>query len=362
MKQNQAKQFNNYNERSDAMITTSEAMQRLQRAKRSNRAKPIPEGGLLQSKYWADVLRAEGKNVWQVKKRAKPSSSSEAERSAEPGFSRAENVIYCTNYRLPLVGRYGYVPRAYSLGVDSVEETIEKVKSKSLGWLRLDIKSQKLVDDLKKKYILKKSPHNMQPKQNFIVDIDLSEEELLARMKSKTRYNIRLAKRKGVEILVTREQKYIDKFIDLVEQTAKRKGVDFHQREHYERMLKVIPEDILQLYVAKYEGEVIASNIISFYRGVATYLHGATSDKHRNVMAPFLLQWQAMLDAKEREIKYYDFGGIFPESNDSGQQGITRFKLGFSPKTKPFKTVGSYDVVLNKRRYWLYRFLQKIKK
>ncbi len=341
MKQNQAKRFNNYNERSDATITTSEAMQRLQRAKRSNRAKPIPEGGLLQSKYWADVLRAEGKDVWQIK-----------------GINKE---AYCTNYRLPLVGGYGYVPRAYNLGVENMEGIIKKVKSKSLGWLRLDIKSQKLVDDLKKKYIVKKAPHDMQPKQNFITDINLPEEELLARIKSKTRYKIRLAKRKGVKILVTREQKYIDKFIDLVEQTAKRKGVFFHQREHYEQMFKNIPENILKLYVAEYDGEVVASNIISFYGGMATYLHGATSDKHRNVMAPFLLQWQAILDAKKQGIKYYDFGGIFPESDDSGQQGITRFKLGFSPRTKPFKTAGSYDVVLNKWKYWLYRFLQKIK-
>jgi lipid II:glycine glycyltransferase (peptidoglycan interpeptide bridge formation enzyme) len=202
----------------------------------------------------------------------------------------------------------------------------------------------------------------MQPKQNFIIDIDLTEDELLAGMKSKTRYNVRLAKRKGVEILVTRDQKYIDKFIDLVEQTAQRKGVSFHQREHYLQMFQNIPEDVLKLYVAEYEGEVIAANIISFYGEVATYLHGATSDQSRNVMAPFLLQWQAILDAKKQEIKHYDFGGIFPESSKGGQQGITRFKLGFSPKTKPFQTAGSHDIILNKSKYWMYRFLQRVKK
>ena len=237
----------------------------------------------------------------------------------------------------------------------------------------------------------------MQPKQNFIVDIDLSEEELLVGMKSKTRYNIRLAKRKGVEILVTREQKYIDKFIELVGQTAKRKGVAFHEREHYQKMFEKISEDVLQLYVAEYEGEVIAANIVSFYGGVVTYLHGATSDKYRNVMAPFLLQWQAILDAKKRGLKYYDFGGIeavetghtpvksqksshFAEATRDKKvksqlgveecelipapgklQGITKFKLGFSPKTQPFRTAGSYDIILNKPKYWLYRFLQRVK-
>ncbi len=346
----QAKQFNDYNERSDGTRRSRShkasadptRRQPIQRAKRSNKVKPLPEGGLLQSEYWADVLHAEGKDVWQIK--------------------NINKEVYCTNYKLPLVGKYGYLSRAYNLGAEDIKSVVEEVESKSLGWLRLDIKSSELVEDLKRKYTLRKAPHNMQPKQNFIVGIDLSKEELLARMKSKTRYNVRLAQKRGVKIIVSRDKKYIDKFIDLVEQTAKRKGVSFHQREHYEQMFKAIPEDILKLYVAKYEGEVIATNIISFYRGMATYLHGATSNNHRNAMAPFLLQWQAMLDAKERGINYYDLGGVFPESNEGGQQGITRFKIGFSPKTKPFKTVGSYDIVLNKWKYWLYRLLQKIKR
>ncbi len=330
--------------------------------KNNNQNKALPEGGLLQSKYWTAVLRAEGKEVWQVEKRVNPGLSSKTERNAKPGFSRVENVVYCTNYKLPLVGKYGYIPRAYNLNTENIKEIVKKAKSKSLGWLRLDIKSLELVEDLKRKYILRKAPHDMQPKQNFIINIDLPDDKLLANMKSKTRYNVRLAQRRGVKIIVSRDKKYIDKFIDLVEQTAKRKGISFHDGEHYQQMFKNIPEDVLQLYVAEYGGEVVATNIVSFYGGAATYLHGATSDNHRNVMAPFLLQWQAILDAKERGIKYYDFGGIFPESNDSGQQGITRFKIGFSPETKPFETVGSYDIIFNKQKYWLYRLLQKIKK
>ncbi len=304
--------------------------------------KVLPEGNLLQSKYWTAVLHAEGKDVWQVE--------------------TVDKEVCCTNYKLPLVGEYAYCPRAYNLEKEDFKKIIKQAKDKDLGWVRLDIQNKELIEELNKKYSIQTAPHNMQPKQNFIIDIDLMEEELLTEMKSKARYNVRLAKKKGVEILVTREQKYVDKFVELVEQTAQRKGVSFHEREHYLQMFKNIPEDALQLYVAKYEGEVIAANIISFYGGVATYLHGATSDQYRNVMAPFLLQWQAILDAKKQEIKHYDFGGIFPESKKGGQQGITRFKLGFSPKTKPFQTAGSYDIILNKPKYWAYRFLQKIKR
>jgi lipid II:glycine glycyltransferase (peptidoglycan interpeptide bridge formation enzyme) len=338
----QVKQLNNYNNQNNLTSTV------------------IPEGGLLQSKYWADVLRAEKKEVVEI--------------------GGDENKIFGVINKLPVVGKYLYVARlsdkqeskaqkeVQSRGgakkknsKKTYQEIITKAKEYNCFCVRIDLESEKIVEEFTKKYSIQKAPHNMQPKENFIIDIGLSEEELLAGMKSKTRYNIRLAKKKGVKILVSREQKYIDEFINLVDQTAKRKGVSFHQREHYQQMFQNIPEDILQLYVAKYEGEVVAVNIISFYGGVATYLHGATSDKHRNVMAPFLLQWQAILDAKKREIKHYDFGGIFTESADSGKQGITRFKLGFSPKTQPYQTAGSYDIVLNKLKYWMYRILQKMR-
>jgi lipid II:glycine glycyltransferase (peptidoglycan interpeptide bridge formation enzyme) len=201
----------------------------------------------------------------------------------------------------------------------------------------------------------------MQPKENFIIDITLSNDELLSQMKSKTRYNMRLAKKRGVEIITTREKKYIDIFCDLVEQTAKRKNVSFHNRQHYYMMFQNIEEEAMQLYVAKYKDEIIATNIISFYNGTATYLHGATSDKYRNVMAPFLLQWQAILDAKQKGCKWYDFGGVFSDTEDDGKRGITRFKKSFSPKTKVFKTGGSYDIILSELKYKTYKILQKIK-
>ncbi len=318
------KQFNNHNNQNNPTNTA------------------IPEGGLLQSKYWADVLRAEGKEIVEIENN--------------------ENKIFGVINKLPIVGKYLYVARASRvLSIENQNQTIRTAGKKNCFCVRIDLEDEKTLQEISKKYSIQKAPHNMQPKENFIIDIALSEEELLARMKSKTRYNIRLAKRKGVEILVTREQKYIDKFIDLVEQTAKRKGISFHDKEHYQQMFQNIPEDILQLYVAKYKGEVVAVNIISFYGGIATYLHGATADKFRNVMAPFLLQWQAILDAKKRGIKYYDFGGVFTESVDAGKRGITRFKLGFSPKTQPYQTAGSYDIVLNKPKYWMYKILQKMK-
>lgn len=297
-----------------------------------------PEGGLLQSKEWNCVLRAEGQNIITV--------------------SCGDTNIFGVEQTLPIVGTYIYFPRINQVTDDFIENTVRL----KYAWIRVDICNRR---DLRKLQVCDKkivqAPHNMQPKENLIIDIAKDESVLLAQMKSKTRYNIRLAQKKGVKVFTSRDKKYVDIFCDLVEKTAKRKGVSFHNREHYHQMFQKIPENMMQLYIAQYDGENIAANITSFYGDTATYLHGATSDQQRNVMAPFLLQWRAMLDATEKGCQWYDFGGIFSDSTDEGKKGITRFKKGFAPKEAFFVTQGSYDIILSQTKYKIYRAIQKMK-
>ena len=133
-------------------------------------------------------------------------------------------------------------------------------------------------------------------------------------------------------------------------------------------MLETISIDILKLYVAKYNGKVIAANLVVFYGETCTYLHGASDDEYRNVMAPYLLQWQQIRDAKKMGCKKYDFGGVKTgrkkneeRSKKNSWEGITRFKLGFSPNTKPVEFPGCYDIIVSPVRYFMYRVMQKIK-
>ena len=231
----------------------------------------------------------------------------------------------------------------------------------------------------------------MQPRQIFVIDISKPEEELLAQMKAKTRYNIKLSQRKNVACIMYHVSsdgfnRAMNSFIELVKITSERNKIKSHPENYYRKMLEIIPEKNLKLYTAEYQGKIIAANLISFYGDTATYLHGASDNKYRNVMAPFLLQWQAIKDAKEAGCKKYDLGGIstnyevstnyeqYETTNKNKLQttnyklqatkwaGITRFKLGFSPKTKPVEFPGSYDIVIIPWRYWAYRKIQKIKR
>lgn len=297
-----------------------------------------PEGGLLQSEEWSMALKSEGKNI--------------------VSFDDGDEKMYGVQMNIPLIGKYVYLPR----GKKIKSHIFKQLEGEKYSWIRVDVEGE---DDLSviRDYgkVVVKAPHNIQSRQNFIIDITKPSDELLAQMKSKTRYNIRLSEKKDVSIVCSKEQKYIDHFFDLVGATEKRKNVSFHSKEHYEKIIESLSDEQVELFSAEYGGEIIASNLVTFHRGVATYLHGATSDSHRNIMAPFLLQWKIIEEAKRRGCDWYDFGGVFPDASDSGKKGITRFKLGFAPKEKIYTTKGSYDIVLIPWKYKLYRFLQKIR-
>ncbi len=288
-------------------------------------------------------------------------------------------------YKLPPVGNYLYVPRgplmsdecAGSVVKRGMRELIFLAQKRKSGWIRIEPTNEKKLKIIKKNIDFQtvKAPHDMQPRQIFVLDISKEEDVLQREMKAKTRYNIRLAEKKGV---VCRSydsgsknfQEKMDKFLDLVEMTAKRKGVKFHRRQYYKQMAKMVPQENFKLYSAEYRGEVLTSNLIIFYGKVATYLHGASADKYKNVMAPFLLQWKIIGDAKKMGFSHYDLGGVKVVKTKSGKyeiasgnwQGISRFKLGFSQTAVPIEFPGSYDIILNKRKYLMYRLLQKFRK
>jgi lipid II:glycine glycyltransferase (peptidoglycan interpeptide bridge formation enzyme) len=207
----------------------------------------------------------------------------------------------------------------------------------------------------------------MQPREIFVIDITKSEEELLAQMKPKTRYNIRLAEKHGVRVFATREKKYQQAFFDLIEATARRKEISPHPKNYYATFFDAFPPEMCQLFVAEYQGRVLVANIFIMYQGRAIYLHGGSSSEQRDVMAPFLLQWEQIKYAKEHGCTEYDFGGVrtlatsyqIPTTNSWG--GITRFKLGFSPSTTPTIFPGSYDMILDPVAYRFYNLIRRSK-
>ena len=349
-------------------------------------------------------------------------------------------------HELPVVGRYLYCPRGPVVELETqsvkremqntkllvqnmergIRDLIELAKKEKAGWIRIEPENEEMLEIIRNdveingnKLKIVRAPHDMQPKEIFVVDISKAAETLLGEMKSKTRYNIKLAQKRGVVVHETwnmqhkiqdtrynnqansneqisnnqtnQDTKYLstgqagkirntnlEAFLKLTKEMAQRHGITAHPEDYYRKMIEMLPSEMLRIYVAQFEDKIIAANLVLFFGKTATYLHGASGNEHRSVMAPFLLQWQAMLDAKERGFERYDFGGVkivehrdltptlsFQRRGSKGEvntwEGITTFKLGFSPNTTPVEFPGSYDIVVNPRKYAMYRGLQRAK-
>lgn len=318
--------------------------------------KNSPVGEFLQSRNWLKFQASVGRKVFCI----------------ESEFFLA-NII---EHSLPIAGRYFYIPRGPIFNQNQIfKDTISKktqeliglARENGVGWIRIEPETKEILDVIREsmRCNIVKAPHDMQPKEIFVVDIAKSEEELLAMMKSKTRYNIRLAEKKDITIIDAEggeRSEYLDEFLRLTGIMAKRNGIVAHPESYYQKMLEIIPGDILKLYVAQYQGKIIAANLVVFFENRCIYLHGASDDEYRNVMAPYLLQWRQIADAKKAGFVKYDFGGVkIDVLGGKSWEGVTKFKTGFSPKTKATIFPGSYDIIIDRKRYWTYRILQKMK-
>lgn len=220
---------------------------------------------------------------------------------------------------------------------------------------------------------LKKNKVDIQPPDSTLVSLEGTEDEILARMHQKWRYNIRLSERKGVII-----KKYngdsaeisskIDKFYELTKETNARDGNASHAKSYYRDLIlssakqlkegKDVPE--VNLYIAEHEGDEIASIVTLFSKTESVYLYGASSNSKRNLMPNHLLQWTAMKDAKAYGSKYYDMYGMPPEGKDENHpmHGLYMFKANFGGKN--IHRTGSWDVPL-KAVYYGYSWAEKLR-
>ena len=207
---------------------------------------------------------------------------------------------------------------------------------------------------------LETSPHNIQPPRTIIVDIQGSEEDILSRMKQKTRYNIRLAEKKGVTV---RPWADLQAFHNMMLTTGGRDGFGVHSLEYYQRAYDLLhPKGECEILVAEYGGKPLAALFVACHGNRAYYLYGASTDEERNRMPAYLLQWEAMKWAKARGCKEYDLWGVPDEEETAleanfekrqdGLWGVYRFKRGFGGQLK--RAVQAMDRVYNPLLYRAY--------
>jgi peptidoglycan pentaglycine glycine transferase (the first glycine) len=195
------------------------------------------------------------------------------------------------------------------------------------------------------------------PQTSLILDLTQSESDMLAQMKPKGRYNIRLAEKHGITVKPSDD---IGAFYDILTKTGNRDGFGIHPKSYYENMLKALGNKA-QLLLAEYQNKVIAGGIFVYLDEWGIYYYGASDTEFRNLMAPYLIQWSAITEAKKRGCKYYDFLGIAPENaTNHPWAGVTDFKKKFGGAVLEYPV--AKDMVLRKFWYALYGFYRLIRR
>jgi lipid II:glycine glycyltransferase (peptidoglycan interpeptide bridge formation enzyme) len=209
------------------------------------------------------------------------------------------------------------------------------------------------------------SPHNIQPPRTIEVSLTGSQDDILARMKQKCRYNIRLAEKKGVSIRAWND---LEGFHQLMQVTGGRDGFGVHSLDYYRKAYDLFHSaGRAELLLAEFEGKPLAALMVFANGSRSWYLYGASNDEERNRMPTYLLQWEALKWAKSRGCSTYDLWGVPDvdegvleaqfETRQDGLWGVYRFKRGFGGQV--MRAAQAFDRVYNP---WLYRlYLWRVK-
>ncbi len=313
------------------------------------------EANFLQSWYWGEFHRKLGKDV------------------VRRGFYRDKQLV---GAMLSIVenakrGRYLTVPGGPIIDWEDellVDAAFVEMKREALEMdcVFVRIRPQLVTDDSVKKkfrqYGCKDSPMHLHAELSNILDITKSEEELSAQMRKTTRYEIRKAQNLSIMIEKSKDEKSIKAFYDLQIETAKRqKFVPFSFSFFREQFKVFFESDRGLLYTALYDGKVLAQAFIIFYGAEAVYHYGASTDEGRKYPGAYLLQWEAIKEAKRRGMRRYNFWGVAPlEAKDHRFYGVSVFKRGFGGQDVSY--LHAQDLVIDKFRYLINYLVEMVRK
>lgn len=256
-----------------------------------------------------------------------------------------------------------------------IDDTFSISPFKATSFLRiepLDTASKENLDRFAKKNNLRLEPtFAIQPRQTSVVDLTLSYDEIIANLKSKHRYNIRVAQKHEieVEIVSTQVSESFDRFWTLLTETADRHDFRTHTKEYYRQTIEELEkDDMVHILFAKKGPTDLATLLLISYKGVATYLHGGSTQAHKEMMAPYLLHAKTIEYAQKLQCTSYDLWGTDLQWNrekeqwqtkDGPSSGTSRFKLGFNGTIVQYP--GAFDLILKPFWYTLYKTIRNLR-
>lgn len=277
-------------------------------------------------------------------------------------------VYQVTWHRIPKTNFFiGYCPKSAIPSRDVLTKLMEIGIQKGAIFIKFEPNEKHGVSELHKIGEISKefnfvSGKPLFTKYSFHLDISKPEEELLRQMHQKTRYNMRLAQKKGVKIVEDNTIGGFEEYWRLTEETTKRQGFYSHTKNYHQKMWqKMVLGGNGHLLKAVYKGRVLTTWVVFELNGVLYYPYGASSNEYREVMANNLMMWETIRLGKKLGCKTFDmWGSMGPDPDISDPwYGFHRFKQGYGGELVEF--VGSYDLVVRPGLYAVYNQADKLR-
>ncbi len=300
----------------------------------------------LQSYEWGEAKKSIGNKIIRIS-------------DSNTNYLMTIHNIPHTSYKI------GYIPRSPMLSEGLISYLIDYCQRHKIIYIKIEpyIKlseaDSKIYDSYQGKII--KSPHPLFPEWTNILDITISEEELLKKMKPKTRYNINLAIRKGVVVREESGEKGFAIFSKLYFETCERQKYYGHSEEYHRKVWEALKNSIAHIIIAYFNNEPLAAyELFHFGKGIY-YPYGGTSETHRNLMGANLIMWEAIRLGKRLGAEYFDMWGSLAPSYDTNHDwsGFTKFKEGYGGNFTHL--IGSYDIIADRLLYNSMNFLHRIR-
>ena len=277
---------------------------------------------------------------------------------------KLQKAMTVTFHKLPFVNyTIGYFPKGLTPNeeqMSTLQQLAEKHRAiciklepavlKDLDQLHDDHPSVKFL----KKYQIEEGRSLFTP-FTFHLNLNLSEEELMNKMTSKTRYNTRLAMKKGVKVVEDSSEQGLEDYIKILEETTKRQAFYAHSPEYFRKMWQIFKDSgIMHILKASYDNQVLVVWIVFVFNNVLYYPYGASSSSHREVMASNLMMWEAIRFGKKHNCQLFDMWGALGPNPDPKDPwfGFHRFKRSYGGQL--VESIGTYDLVYQYPMYKLY--------
>ena len=209
---------------------------------------------------------------------------------------------------------------------------------------------------------LVESKKSLFTKYNFLVDLTQSEENLLSKMHQKTRYNIKLAQKKGVKVDDSTADSDFKTYLKLYFETTKRQKYFGHSPAYHQKVWETLkPAKMARVLIAQYQKKPLVAWMLLNFGDTLYYPYGGSSLEHKEVMASNLVAWEAIRMGKKLNFKTFDMWGALPPDADKTNPwyGFHRFKDGYGGKHVEY--IGTYDLVLRPRLYTALNLADKVR-